>query len=63
MAELLVKLRFTEEAAKSIVGIGLDSGEELDHLDDNMRNSFSKTAASPVPTRMEWSYPRWLRFS
>ena len=27
VAELLVKLRFTEEAIKSIVGDGLDSGE------------------------------------
>ena len=43
VAELLLKLRFTEEAAKSIVGDGLDSGEELEHLDDYMCNIFSKT--------------------
>ena len=53
MAELLVKWRFTEEAAKSIVGIGLDSGDELDHLDDDMRHSLSKTSASLVLTIME----------
>ena len=47
MAELLVKLRFTEEAAKSIIVIGLDSGEELDHLDDNMRNSLSQNCRKP----------------
>ena len=47
MAELLVKLRFTEEAAKYIIVIGLDSGEELDHLDDNMGNSLSQNCRKP----------------
>ena len=54
--KLLVKLRFTEESAKSIVGYGLDSGEELEHLYDNMCKSFVKNSASPVLTRKEWSY-------
>ena len=38
--KLLVKLRFTEEAAKSTVGDDLYSGEEIEHLDDDMWNSF-----------------------
>ena len=45
--KLLVKLRFTEESAKSIVGYGLDSGEELEHLYDNMCKSFVKTVHKP----------------
>ena len=47
VAELLVKLRFTEEAAKSIVGNGLCSGEELEHLDDDMCNSFVQNFRKP----------------
>ena len=40
VAKLLVKLKFKEESTNSIIGNGLDSGEELQHLDDNMCKSF-----------------------
>ena len=40
VAELLDKLKFTEESAKYIVVDGLDSLEELEHLDNYMCNTF-----------------------
>ena len=40
VAELLVKLIFKEEAVKSIVGDGLNSGEEFKHLVDDMCKIF-----------------------
>ena len=40
VAELLVKLIFKEEAVKSIVGDGLNSGEEFKHLVDDMCKNF-----------------------
>ena len=41
VAELLVKLKFTEAVTNSIVGNGIDIGEEIEHLDDDMCNIFS----------------------
>ena len=36
VAKILMKLKFTEEDAKSIIGNGLEISEELEHLDDGM---------------------------
>ena len=47
LSELLVKLRFAEEAANSIVVDGLNSGEELEHLDDDMCNIFFQNFRKP----------------
>ena len=47
VCELLVKLRLIEESAKSIVGDGLNSGDELEHLDHDMCKSFSQNLLKP----------------
>ena len=46
-AKLLVKLKFTEEASKSIVGNIIDSREELENLDDDMCKSFLQSCRNP----------------
>ena len=48
VVKLLAKLNFTEEDAKSIVGDGFDSREELENLDDNMCKSFIQNCRKPV---------------
>ena len=57
VAELLVKLKFTEAVTNSIVGNGIDIGEEIEHLDDDMCNIFSQTSTIPVLSNMGWLYP------
>ena len=45
--KLLVKLNFTKEAEKSIFGHDLDSGGELENLDDEMCKSFVQNCYKP----------------
>ena len=47
MAKILVKLKFSEESTKSIVGYGINSGEEIEHLDDDMCKSFPQNFHKP----------------
>ena len=47
VAKILAKLKFTQEAAKSIVGDGLNIGEELEQLDDNICKIFLQNYCNP----------------
>ena len=47
MPEILAKSKFTEEAAKSIVGDGINRGEDLEHLDYDMFKSFVQNFCKP----------------
>ena len=62
VTKILARLKFIEEYKKSIVVDGLNRGDELEHLDDDMCKSLSKTAARTVLTRKRWSYTKWIQF-
>ena len=47
LAKLLVKFKLTEEATKSIIVNGIDRGEEIEHLDEKMCNSFFQECRKP----------------
>ena len=47
LAKLLVKLKFTKEAAKPTVGNGLNIREDLEHLYDEMYKSFFQNVCKP----------------
>ena len=53
LAELLVKLKFIEESAKSVVVNGLDSGEELEDLADYMCKIFVQNCRKPSSDQKE----------
>ena len=47
LAKLLVKLKFTKEAAKPTVGNRLNIREDLEHLYDEMYKSFFQNGCKP----------------